>query len=127
MALFIVKRIGLGLITLAILSVIVFFAAQILPGDPARAILGPFAQQSSVNTLSHQLGTDKPIIAQYFTWVGHILTGNLGTSYAQQAPIGPILGKAFVNSLKLAILAFIIVVPLGVLAGVVSALNFGKR
>lgn len=127
MALFILKRIGLGLITLAILSVIVFFAAQILPGDPARAILGPFAQQSSVNTLSHQLGTDRPLISQYFTWIGHILTGNLGTSYAQQAPIGPILGKAFVNSLKLAILAFIIVVPLGVFAGVVSALNFGKR
>jgi peptide/nickel transport system permease protein len=127
MTTFILKRIGLGLITLWILSVIVFFAAQVLPGDPARAILGPFAEQSSVNTLSHQLGTDKPVIAQYFTWIGHVLTGNLGTSYAQQQPIGPILGKALVNSLKLAILAFIIVVPLGIAGGVVSALNFGKR
>ena len=102
MALFILKRIGLGLITLWILSVIVFFAAQVLPGDPARAILGPLAQQSAVDALSHQLGTDKSVIAQYFTWIGHILTGDLGTSYAQQAPIGPILGKALVNSLKLA-------------------------
>ena len=126
MFLFILKRLGLGLITLWILSVIVFFAAQVLPGDPARAILGPFAQQSAVNALSHQLGTDKSVFAQYGTWIGHIVTGNLGTSYAQQAPIGPILGKAFVNSLKLAILAFIIVVPLGILGGVVAALNVGK-
>src|SRR6201994_2681191 len=127
MTTYILKRIGLGLITLWILSVIVFFAAQVLPGDPARNILGPFAQQSAVNALSHQLGTDKPVIAQYFTWIGHILSGNLGTSYAQNSPIGPILGKALVNSLKLAILAFIIVVPLGIFGGVLSALNVGKR
>ena len=126
MTIFILKRIGLGLITLWILSIIVFFAAQVLPGDPARAILGPFAQPSAVNALNHQLGTDKPLIAQYFTWIGHILTGNLGTSYAQQTPIGPILGKALVNSLKLAILAFIIVVPLGIIGGVLSALNVGQ-
>ncbi len=126
MALFILKRIGLGLITLWILSVIVFFAAQVLPGDPARAILGPLAQQSAVDALSHQLGTDKSVIAQYFTWIGNILTGDLGTSYAQQAPIGPILGKALVNSLKLAALAFVIVVPLGIIGGVVAALNQGK-
>jgi peptide/nickel transport system permease protein len=126
MALFILKRIGLGLITLWILSVIVFFAAQVLPGDPARAILGPFAQQSAVNTLSHQLGTDRSVFAQYGTWIGHVVTGNLGTSYALQQPIGPILGKALVNSLKLALLAFIIVVPLGIIGGVLAALNVGN-
>jgi peptide/nickel transport system permease protein len=126
MFLFILKRLGLGLITLLILSVIVFFTAQVLPGDPARAILGPFAEQSAVNALSHQLGTDRSVFAQYGTWIGHIVTGNLGISYAQQAPIGPILGKALVNSLKLATLAFIIVVPLGILSGVVAALNVGN-
>ena len=124
---FILKRIGLGLITLWILSIIVFFAAQVLPGDPARAILGPFAQQSSVNELAHKLGTDKSLISQYLTWIGNVLTGNLGTSYAQQVPIGPILGKALVNSLKLAALAFVVVVPLGIAGGVLSALNVGKR
>jgi peptide/nickel transport system permease protein len=124
---FILKRIGLGLITLWILSIIVFFAAQVLPGDPARAILGPFAQQSSVNELAHKLGTDKSLISQYLTWIGNVLTGNLGTSYAQQVPIGPILGKALVNSLKLAALAFVVVVPLGIAGGVLSALNHGKR
>ncbi|HEY1712105.1 MAG TPA: ABC transporter permease [Solirubrobacteraceae bacterium] len=126
MALFILKRIGLGLITLWILSVLVFFAAQVLPGDPARAILGPLAQQSAVDALSHQLGTDKSVFAQYTTWLGHIVRGDFGTSYALQVPIGPILGKAFVNSLKLGILAFVIVVPLAITGGVVAALNQGK-
>ncbi len=126
MAIFIAKRVGFGLITLFILSVIVFFAAQVLPGDPARAILGPLAAPSAVKALSHQLGTDKSVFAQYGTWIGHIVTGNFGTSYQYQAPIGPLLGTALGNSLKLAALAFVLVVPLGILGGVVAALNFGK-
>ncbi len=126
MLLFILKRVGLGLITLFILSVIVFAAAQVLPGDPARAILGPLAAPSAVKQLSHQLGTDKSVLAQYGTWIGNIVTGNLGTSYQYQAPIGPLLGTALVNSLKLAALAFVMVVPLGIIGGVLAALNFGK-
>jgi peptide/nickel transport system permease protein len=55
---FILKRVGLGLITLWILSMIVFFAAQVLPGDPARAILGPLAAPSAVAALARELGTD---------------------------------------------------------------------
>src|SRR5579875_3034792 len=126
MTLFILKRIGFALITLWILSMIVFFAAQVLPGDPARAILGPLAAPSAVRALAHQLGTDRSVVAQYGTWIGHIVTGNLGHSYQYQAPIGPLLGHALVNSLKLAAVAFVLVVPLGIIGGVVSALNVGK-
>jgi peptide/nickel transport system permease protein len=126
LTLFILKRIGYGIITLFLLSIIVFAAAQILPGDPARAILGPLAAPSSVRALSHQLGTDKPVFEQYTTWLGHLLHGNFGTSYQYQAPIGPILGRALVKSLELAALAFVIVVPLGIIGGVVAALNYGK-
>jgi peptide/nickel transport system permease protein len=126
MARFILKRVGLALITLWVLSVIVFFAAQVLPGDPGRAVLGPLAAPSAVAALDHQLGTDKPLITQYTIWIGHLLTGNFGTSYTYAAPVGPILGTALVNSLKLAALAFILVVPLGIIGGVVAALNYGK-
>jgi peptide/nickel transport system permease protein len=126
MVAFILKRVALSIITLFILSLIVFFAAQVLPGDPAREILGPLAAQSAVTALSRQLGTNKPVIDQYGTWIGHVLSGHFGTSYQYQSSIGPILGKAVVNSLKLAGLAFVIVVPLGILGGVVSALNRGK-
>ena len=60
---FILKRIGLALITLWILSVIVFFAAQVLPGDPGRSILGPLAAPQAVAALDHQLGLDKPLLS----------------------------------------------------------------
>src|SRR3984957_4063624 len=127
LTLFILKRIGYGIITLFLLSRIVFFAAQVLPGDPARAILGPLAAPSAVKALSHQLGTDKPVLSQYGTWVGHIVQGNFGTSYSYQQAVGPLLGKSLVRSLELAALAFVIVVPLGIGGGVLAALNYGKR
>lgn len=126
MTAFILKRVALSLITLWILSMIVFFAAQVLPGDPARAILGPLAAPSAVAALSHQLGTDKPVLDQYGTWLGHVVSGNFGISYSYQSGVGSLLGPALVNSLKLAAVAFVLVVPLGILGGVVAALNFGK-
>jgi peptide/nickel transport system permease protein len=127
MTIFILKRVGLAIITLFILSLIVFFAAQVLPGDPARAILGPLAAPSAVTALSHQLGTDKPILSQYGTWIGHIVQGNFGESYQYRVSVGSLLGPALVNSLKLAALAFVLVVPLGIFGGVISALNVGRR
>jgi peptide/nickel transport system permease protein len=122
MARFILKRLGLSLITLFLLSVIVFLLGQVLPSDPGRSVLGPLADPHAVKALDHQLGVDKPILTQYWNWI----TNFPGTSTQYQAPIGPILGPALGRSIKLAIFAFIIVVPLGILGGVISALNYGK-
>jgi peptide/nickel transport system permease protein len=119
---FILKRLGFALITLWILSVIVFLLGQVLPSDPGRSILGPLAAPSAVRALDHQLGVDKPILTQYWHWISNFP----GTSNQYQAPIGPILTSALGRSLKLAIFAFIIVVPLGIFGGVVSALNAGN-
>jgi peptide/nickel transport system permease protein len=126
LTLFILRRIGLGIITLFILSLIIFFAAQVLPGDPARAILGPLAAPSAVAALSHQLGTDQPVLQQYGTWIGHIFSGNLGTSYSYQQSVTSLLGPALLHSFELAALAFVIVVPLGIGGGIVAALNYGR-
>jgi len=123
---FILKRLGLSLITLWILSVIVFFVGQVLPGDPGRSILGPLAARSAVRALDHQLGVDRSVLAQYWTWISHIVQGNLGTSYQFQSAIGPLLTAALGRSLKLAALAFVLVVPLSIAAGVVAALNVGR-
>jgi peptide/nickel transport system permease protein len=119
---FILKRLGLALITLWLLSVIVFVLGQVLPSDPGRSVLGPLAEPSAVRALDHQLGVDKPLLTQYWNWITHFP----GTSTQYQAPIGPILTSALGRSLKLGLFAFLIVVPLGLLAGIVSALNFGK-
>jgi peptide/nickel transport system permease protein len=119
---YILKRLGLALITLWILSVIVFFAGQVLPGDPGRSVLGPLAAKSAVKALDHQLGVDKPVLTQYWHWLTHFP----GTSLQYSAPIGPLLTTALGHSLKLAAFAFIIVVPLGIVMGVVAALNLNK-
>jgi peptide/nickel transport system permease protein len=126
MALFILRRVVLALVTLWILSVIVFLAGQVFPGDPARSILGPLAAPSAVASLRHQLGLDRPLLSQYWSWISHFLQGDPGRSYQYQAPIGPILVSALGRSLKLAALAFVIVVPLGIAGGVLAALNAGR-
>jgi peptide/nickel transport system permease protein len=113
-------------ITLWILSVIVFFAGQLLPGDSGRAILGPFAPQSAVRVLDHQLGVDRPLLTQYWSWITGMLHGNMGESYQYQSAVEPLLRSALVNSAKLAALALIVIIPLGILGGVVAALNAGR-
>jgi peptide/nickel transport system permease protein len=112
-------------ITLFLVSVIVFAAAQVLPGNVGRAILGPFADQGAVDLLNEELGTDRPIVVQYFDWIGGFVSGDFGESYVFRRPVTELVGDALVNSLKLAAVAFVIVVPLSILAGVLAALNYG--
>ncbi len=122
---YLLRRIGLAIVTLWILSLMVFFAGQILPGDPARAILGPLAAPSAVRHLDHQLGVDRPLVVQYVGWLGGLLHGNMGTSYEYQSPVEPFIRAALFNSAKLAALALVVIIPLGILGGVVAALNYG--
>ena len=126
MATFLFRRLGLMVLTLWILSLIVFFAGQILPGDPGRAILGPFAAQSSVNALDTQLGVNRPLITRYLSWLGGLLHGDFGTSYSYRSAVEPFIRAALINSVKLAVLAFVIVVPLGIIGGVIAALYAGR-
>jgi peptide/nickel transport system permease protein len=81
-------------LTLWILSLIVFFAGQILPGDPGRAILGPFAAKSSVQTLDTQLGVNRPLLTRYLSWIGGLLHGNFGTSYSYRTAVEPFVRAA---------------------------------
>jgi peptide/nickel transport system permease protein len=123
---YLLQRLGLSLITLFLLSVIVFSTAQLLPGDVGRNVLGGFADQHSVDVLNHQLGVDKPVLSQYAHWVGHTVQGNLGKSLSYQVPVWTLLGPSLMNSLKLAALAFLICVPLSIVGGVVAALKQGR-
>jgi peptide/nickel transport system permease protein len=120
---FIAKRVALGLITLWLLSVLIFLLAQVLPGDVGRRILGPFADQKAVDALNEELGTDRSLIAQYLDWISGFVTGDMGESLAFRRPVDDVLGPALVNSAKLALLAFIIVVPLAIAGGVYAALK----
>lgn len=120
---FLLKRLGLAAITLLLLSVIVFFGTQVLPGNVGRRILGPFADQSAVDALNERLGTDRGLLTQYWDWLTGLFTGDFGTSLAQNVPVTELMGNALVNSLKLAAFAFVLVVPLAIFGGVVAALR----
>lgn len=123
MARFLLKRLGLAVVTLFLLTLIVFFGAQILPGNVARRILGPFADQRAVDNLNHDLGTDKPLLTQYWNWISHFFRGDLGISLSYHVPVSSLIGNALEHSLKLAAFAFVMVVPLAILGGVIAALK----
>lgn len=126
MAVYILKRVGLALITLWILSMIIFWVGQQLPGDPGRTILGNLATPAGVAALDHKLGVDRSIVTQYTDWVTNLAHGDMGTSYSFQAPIRPFITTALVNSLKLALVAFFMCVPLAIASGVIAALKSGQ-
>jgi peptide/nickel transport system permease protein len=120
---FLLKRLGLASITLFLLTIIVFFGAQVLPGNVGRRILGPFADQAAVDNLNHQLGTDQPLLTQYWNWISDFFRGDLGDSLAYHVPVSSLIGNALEHSLKLAAFAFVLVVPLAIFGGVVAALK----
>ena len=120
------RRLALSLLTLALLSVVVFVGAQLLPGDVGRAILGPLADAEAVAAINHEIGADQPAIQTYLAWIGHFLTGDMGRSYIFRTPVAPFVGAALLNSLKLAAVAFVIVVPLSIGAGVYAAMRAGR-
>ena len=120
------KRLLLSLITLWLLSVIVFAGGQLLPGDVGRAILGPLADARAVANLNHQLGVDRPLLVQYWDWISHFVTGDMGMSFTLRVPVAPLMGTALANSALLGVVAFAMVVPLGILGGVFAALNVGR-
>lgn len=126
MAQYLLKRLGLALLTLVLLSLIIFVAGSVLPGNPGRAILGPFASQHAVQALNQRLGLNRPLFSQYWSWVSGLFRGDMGTSYQFRAPVSSFLVPALGRSLKLAVVAFVIVVPVSIIAGVIAALRRGR-
>jgi len=123
---FVLKRIGLALVTLFIVTTAIFFMTHILPGNAAERILGPFAERENVIALEKKLGLDKPIYVQYTRWLGDALSGDLGESVQFRSPVSDLLIPALGYSFRLAAMAFLIVVPLSILGGVIAAINRGK-
>jgi peptide/nickel transport system permease protein len=126
MARFLLKRLALALVTLFLVSVLVFAVAQVLPGNVGRNVLGGFATPAAVAQLNHQLGVDRPLWTQYWSWVSNFAQGNLGTSLEYRVPVWSLLQASLVNSLKLAAVAFVLVVPLSIIGGVFAALRRGR-
>ncbi|MEM8841865.1 MAG: ABC transporter permease [Pseudomonadota bacterium] len=116
------KRLGYGLITLLVVSIVIFFAVELLPGDLAEAVLGQGATEETVAALREELGLDRPALVRYFEWLGGAITGDFGTSLLSGDRVSERIGARFANTLFLAGYAAVIAVPLAILLGVLVAL-----
>jgi peptide/nickel transport system permease protein len=123
---FIVKRSIWAVLTLLVLSVLIFLATHVLPGDPAAAMLGTNATPERLALLREQLGLDRALWVQYGDWIGGIVTGDLGSSLANGRPVADLVGHRIVNSLALIGAATLASVPLAVLLGVRAAMRPGR-
>ena len=116
------QRLLLGLLTLFVVSVIIFLAVELLPGDIAQEILGQSATQETVEAFRRQLGLDLPPHVRYVQWLGGILQGDFGQSLANKREIAELIGVRLGNTLFLAGLAAVIAVPLSLTLGILAAL-----
>jgi peptide/nickel transport system permease protein len=123
---YLLRRLGLTAITLVLVSFAVFAAAEVLPGDVGRTILGPYASQQQVDQLNHQLGADEPLVKRYFTWAGNFVQGDWGTSPIQNVAVRPLVLERLKNSLILGGFALLLIVPFSVALGVFAALHYGR-
>ncbi len=118
----IVKRLALGLLTLFVISVIIFGATELLPGDLAQNILGQSATPETVAALRRELGLDLPAHTRYINWLLGALQGDFGTSLANKRPIADLIATRLSNTLFLAVYAAALSVPLSLVLGVLAAL-----
>lgn len=118
----ILRRVGLGILTLFLVSVLVFAATQALPGDTARAILGRSATPERLKELRERLGLNEPATTQYAKWLGNIVRGDLGDSLVASQPVMTLLGDRIMNSAALVFVAAIISIPISILIGSLSGL-----
>ena len=116
-------RVVLALLTLVAISIIVFAATQILPGNAAKAKLGKQATPAAVAALKHQLGLDRPAITQYLDWAKGLLHGDLGTSLTSGKPISQSISPLLLNSAFLVLVAAAISIPLSLLIGSWAAMH----
>ncbi|MGQ0564078.1 MAG: ABC transporter permease [Gemmobacter sp.] len=114
------QRIALGLVLLLAVSVLIFAATQILPGDVAQAILGQAATPETLANLREELGLNEPAVTRYFKWLGGVLQGDLGVALTNGQDIATNMGKRLGNTLFLAACAAVIAVPLAILLGLLA-------
>ena len=116
------QRLGLGFATLFVVSLIIFGAVELLPGDLAEAILGQAATPETVAAFRKELKLDLPAHERYLSWLGGMLQGDMGKSLANNREISELVGVRFNHTIFLAIQAAIISVPLAVILGLLAAL-----
>lgn len=126
----ILQRLGLGIATLFVVSIIISLTIEMLPGDFARAVLGQSATPETVAAFQREIGLDRSPVVRYFNWIGGVLRGDFGESYASAGSlaghrrlVGEMIAPRLLNTLFLAGAAALIAVPLSLFLGVMAALH----
>jgi peptide/nickel transport system permease protein len=126
MAAFLLKRLATLLATLLATSVIVFLVLEILPGDPALLVLGIDATDEQLAVFRHEYGLDKPVLDRYLLWIGNLLVGDFGISYAYKTPVWPLIAERLALTYPLSLSAMLLTVILALGLGVYAAAQHNK-
>ncbi len=126
MARFFLKHAFFMVVTLVVVSFIVFCMNELSPGDVARKILGAYATQDQVDRLYKEMGLDRSVFTRYLEYVGNLLSGDLGYSQRYKVPVADIIGNRLLNTMFLALIAFVIIVPLSMLLGITAGMREGS-
>ena len=126
MIFFVLTRFSLGALTLFLASIIVFVVMNVLPGDPARLMMGISATEDAVQAMREQMGLNAPILDQYVSWLAGFLTGNMGRSYTYSVPVSELVTGAVSVSLPLAVMALILSTAIAIPTGLFAASRHGK-
>ncbi|SNQ47799.1 ABC transporter [Frankia canadensis] len=127
MALILIRRLGLLLVSLLVASVLVFAALRLLPGDVAQVIAGTRASPEQVDRIAHQLGTDRPLVIQYLHWLGGVLSGDVGHSAVNGVSVSGELGQKLTVTGPLVAAATLLGALVGVSLGIVAAARHRRR
>jgi peptide/nickel transport system permease protein len=122
----VVTRVGLALLTLLLVSMLVFATVQLLPGNLGRTVLGPYATDEQVAALNDRVGEDDSAPVRYANWLSDFVRGDWGTSAALRQPVRPLVLDRLANSLLLALYALALAVPVGVALGMLAARRRGR-
>jgi peptide/nickel transport system permease protein len=122
----ILRRLALGLVTMWVVSLLVFASTEILPGDVAETVLGKDAPDEVIAAMRDRLGLDRPAYVRYWDWLSGLMVGDLGVSLGSGRDISELIGDRLWNTVRLATVTAVISVPLAVILGLVSAVKAGS-
>ena len=114
----VIKRVGMGVLTVFVISVLIFVGVEALPGDLATAILGQEATPETVAQFRKELKLDQPPVKRYFLWLAAFMRGDLGNSLANKRPLAELIVWRFKNTIFLAASAAVIAVPVAIILGI---------
>jgi ABC-type dipeptide/oligopeptide/nickel transport system permease component len=123
---FTLRRILATIPVLAGILLVAFAVLYLIPGDPAQTIAGPRADQATIDRIAREMGLDQPVHQRFFSYAGRVCRGNLGESVVSGKPVLDSIAEKFPYTIKLALIAMLISIVVGILAGIVGAVTQGR-